>query len=315
MEFEPWLIHNTNNRQESTVNIGWVPATTFFAVRKRDQKIIGMIDIRHNLEHDFLAQYGGHIGYSVLPSERGKGYATEILKVGIEYAKSLNIKTLMLSCFSDNIPSIKTILKCGGVLTATKSYTDELFPELFIDNVYPEEKIVNVYWIDIVDKNNSKIKGLKFMCSLITVEDIKKSRDFYENILGQKVEADYGQNVSFGGFSIHLRPHFQMLIDNKEVVVGGNNFELYFECDDLEQMVEKLKAEKVEFIHELCEAPWKQLGLKFYDPDKNIIEIGETMEHLSVRLYQQGNSFDEISQLTGLSREFIEKSVQNKTEK
>jgi len=149
MEYEPWLIHNTNNRQESTVNTGWVPATTFFAVRKRDQKIIGMIDVRHNLEHDFLAQYGGHIGYSVLPSERGKGYATEILRMGIEYAKSLNIKKLMLSCFSDNIPSIKTIMKCGGVLTATKSYTDELFPELFTNNVYSEEKFVNIYWIDI----------------------------------------------------------------------------------------------------------------------------------------------------------------------
>jgi len=159
-----------------------------------------------------------------------------------------------------------------------------------------------------MDKEAGKIK---FAGSLITVEDIKKSRDFYENILGQKVEADYGQNVSFGGFSIHLRPHFQMLIDNKEVAIGGNNFELYFECDDLEQIVEKLKAEQVEFIHELCEAPWKQLGLKFYDPDKNIIEVGETLEHLSFRLHQQGNSFDEISKMTGLGREFIEKSIHN----
>ena len=156
---------------------------------------------------------------------------------------------------------------------------------------------------------------LKFMGSLITVADIEKSRDFYENVLGQKIEADYGQNVSFGGFSIHLRPHFQALIENKEVVIGGNNFELYFEYDNLEQIVEKLKAEKVEFIHELCEAPWKQLGVKFYDPDQNIIEIGETLEHLSFRLYQQGNSFDEISKLTGLSIEFIEKSVQNQVKR
>jgi len=158
---------------------------------------------------------------------------------------------------------------------------------------------------------DKEVEKLKFMGSLITVEDIKRSRDFYENILEQNVEADYGQNVSFGGFAIHLRPHFKMLIDNKEIVVGGNNFELYFEYDDLEQIIEKLKAEKVDFIHELQEAPWRQLAVKFYDPDKNIIEIGETMEHLSVRLFQQGNSFDEISKLTGLSREFIEKSVQN----
>jgi hypothetical protein len=53
--------------------------------------------------------------------------------------------------------------------------------------------------------------------------------------------------------------------------------------------------------------------VKFYDPDKNIIEIGETLEYLSFRLYKQGNTFNEISKLTGLSREFIEKSIQNQT--
>ena len=144
MEYEQWLTHNTNNRQESTVSIGWVPATTFFAVRKRDQKMIGMIDIRHNLEHEFLAQYGGHIGYSVRPSERKKGYATEILKMGIEYAKSLHIEKLMIACFSDNLPSIKTIVKCGGVLYETKPYTDRQL----INIPDSEEKLVNIYWID-----------------------------------------------------------------------------------------------------------------------------------------------------------------------
>jgi catechol 2,3-dioxygenase-like lactoylglutathione lyase family enzyme len=129
--------------------------------------------------------------------------------------------------------------------------------------------------------------------------------------LGQKVEADFGENVSFGGFAIHLRPHYKMLIDNKEIVVGGNNFELYFEYDNVEQIVEELKTEKVEFVHELREQPWKQFVVRFYDPDKNIVEIGETLNHLTFRLYQQGNSFDEISKLTGLSKEFIEKSVQN----
>ena len=160
---------------------------------------------------------------------------------------------------------------------------------------------------------DKKVNMIKFICPLITVADIKKSRDFYENILGQKVKTDFGQNVSFGEFAIHLRPHFKMLIDNKEIVAGGNNFELYFECDNIEQIVEKLKAEKVEFVHELREQPWKQLVVRFYDPDKNIIEIGEALEYLSFRLYKQGNSFDEISRMTGMDKAFIEKSIQNQT--
>jgi len=161
-----------------------------------------------------------------------------------------------------------------------------------------------------MDKEAGK---LKFICTLITVADIKKSRYFYENVLGQKVEADFGENVSFGGFAIHLRPHFKMLIDNKEIVVGGNNFELYFEYDNIVQIVEILKSEEVEFVHELREQPWKQLVVRFYDPDKNIIEIGESLEYLTFRLYQQGNSFDEISKMTGLNIEFIKNTITNHT--
>jgi catechol 2,3-dioxygenase-like lactoylglutathione lyase family enzyme len=69
---------------------------------------------------------------------------------------------------------------------------------------------------------------VKFICPLITVSDIEKSRDFYENILGQKVKFDFGENITFhGDFAIHLISHFKELIDNKEVIHGGNDFELY----------------------------------------------------------------------------------------
>jgi len=153
---------------------------------------------------------------------------------------------------------------------------------------------------------------IKFVCPVITVADMKVSRNFYENILGQTVVADYGENVSFGGgFAIHLQPHFKMLIGNKEIISDANNFELYFEYDNLEQIYERLKAEKVEFIHELREEPWKQWVIRFYDPDKNIIDIGESMEHLVLRLYQQSNSADEIFKMTGLDKEFIEKTISN----
>jgi len=134
MEYEQWLTLNTNNRHENTVSSGWIVATTFFAVRKHDHKIIGMIDIRHNLGNDFLMQYGGHIGYSVCPNERKKGYATEMLRLGLEYAKLLNIDKVMLACYSDNIPSIRTIEKHSGELTETKRY--------------PDGKPLGIYWIN-----------------------------------------------------------------------------------------------------------------------------------------------------------------------
>jgi len=143
MEYEQWFIHNTNNRCENTVNSGWVVATTFFAVRTHDRKIIGMIDVRHNLGTEFLTQFGGHIGFSVRPSERKKGYATDILKMGLEYAKSLNIEKIMIACFSDNLPSIRTIEKCDGILSETKPLTLGKLMDM------PDEngKLVNIYWV------------------------------------------------------------------------------------------------------------------------------------------------------------------------
>lgn len=83
---------------------------------------------------------------------------------------------------------------------------------------------------------------MKFMCSLITVEDINRSRAFYEKLLQQKVKYDFGENIFFeSGFAIHLKSHFSNLIDNRAMIMGGNNFELYFEHDDVDAFVEKLK--------------------------------------------------------------------------
>jgi predicted acetyltransferase len=135
MEFREWLGANRRNRDPGTVGKDWVTASTFFAVRTSDGKIVGMIDVRHNLDNKFLADYGGHIGYSVCPSERRKGYAVRMLTLALEYAKTLGIPRVMLGCYADNIASIKTIVRCGGVLAGTKPYTDG--------------KPMHVYWIDI----------------------------------------------------------------------------------------------------------------------------------------------------------------------
>ncbi|NLX76042.1 MAG: GNAT family N-acetyltransferase [Clostridiaceae bacterium] len=133
--YDAWLDHITNLRNPETEKNGWVVSDTFFAVRKSDSKIIGIIDIRHNIGDEFLSKYGGHIGYAVRPGERRKGYATQMLKLALEHAKSIGLSRVMLGCYSDNWGSIRTIEKCGGVLTETKPYIDE--------------KPMNIYWIEL----------------------------------------------------------------------------------------------------------------------------------------------------------------------
>jgi catechol 2,3-dioxygenase-like lactoylglutathione lyase family enzyme len=153
---------------------------------------------------------------------------------------------------------------------------------------------------------------MKFICPLITVNDISRSREFYEKVLNQKVKYDFGENISFeGDFSIHLKSHFQKLIGNKEIKTQSNNFELYFEYDDLEQIVEKLKDYGVTFIHPITEQPWRQKVVRFYDPDDYIIEIGESLEYLCHRLHQEGKPVHEIACVTYIPEEFVRKSIES----
>lgn len=158
---------------------------------------------------------------------------------------------------------------------------------------------------------------LKFDSPLIVVSDMDRSRHFYEQLLGQKVKFDFGQNVPFEGFSIHLKSHFQSLLGNVAqypVTQKAHWGELYFETDELHPIYERLSEAGVEFIHPICEQPWGQRVMRFYDPDGHIIEVGETMEAVVWRFYEQGLSINLISEKSSMPSEFIEGVIQKHSE-
>ena len=92
----------------------FVPSTFLFAFV--EARIVGRVSIRHAL-NAFLERVGGHIGYAVVPEFRRRGYATEILRQSIEFARTrLGIHRILVTCDEDNVGSIRTIEKNGGVL-------------------------------------------------------------------------------------------------------------------------------------------------------------------------------------------------------
>ena len=95
-----------------------VPATQFFFVRKSDNKLVGMIQVRHRF-NDFLEKYAGHIGYSVRPSERCKGYAKKMLKMTLPFCREIGLDKVMITCAVGNVGSEKTILANGGAYEST----------------------------------------------------------------------------------------------------------------------------------------------------------------------------------------------------
>ena len=96
-----------------------VPAHTYLAVRKTDNKIVGIIDLRHHINHPIISTWDGHCGYTVRPSERGHGYAKEMLHLNLSNAKELSIEKLLITCHSDNVASEKTIIAYGGIYEKT----------------------------------------------------------------------------------------------------------------------------------------------------------------------------------------------------
>ncbi|HWS42008.1 MAG TPA: GNAT family N-acetyltransferase [Pseudoflavonifractor sp.] len=113
--YADWLSALRDNESQETVRPGLVDATTFLAVSRSDGRLVGMIDVRHRL-NAYLEQFGGHIGYSVLPSERRKGYAAEMLRLALEWCRDYGMERVLVTCDSENIASERTILSNGGVL-------------------------------------------------------------------------------------------------------------------------------------------------------------------------------------------------------
>jgi len=98
---------------------GYVDATHYYAIV--DDQIVGTINLRHQL-NDYLRNYGGHIGYAVIPSQRRKGYAREMLRLCLDEARTKGIDKVIITCATANEASRRTIQANGGELL--REFTD-----------------------------------------------------------------------------------------------------------------------------------------------------------------------------------------------
>ncbi|MBQ7113924.1 MAG: GNAT family N-acetyltransferase [Clostridia bacterium] len=102
----------------------YVPATQFLFIRRADNRLVGMLQVRHYL-NEHLLRFGGHIGYSVRPSERRRGYAKAMLQAALPFCREMGIKKVLITCDENNPASEKTILANGGKYESTAYEPDE----------------------------------------------------------------------------------------------------------------------------------------------------------------------------------------------
>lgn len=137
---------------------------------------------------------------------------------------------------------------------------------------------------------------MKYKSTLIAVSDMEKSRQFYHDVLGMNVVADFGANVTLdGGLVLQTLDTWTSFIRTNKVVLPNNAGELYFEEEDMDAFCEHLKRFDICYVHPLFEHRWGQRVVRFYDPDRHIIEVGEKLDAVILRFMEQGLSADETA--------------------
>ncbi len=146
---------------------------------------------------------------------------------------------------------------------------------------------------------------MQYQGTLIAVSDMEKAKQFYETVMEQKVIMDLGVHVAFGGFSLQSN-YAELVGADLPGKTQPNNFQLYFEVEDLDYWQNKISStEGIKFIHKAKEYPWGQRVIRFYDYDKFIIEVAESMASVAKRFLAQGLSIEETAERTMYPVEFV----------
>jgi len=155
------------------------------------------------------------------------------------------------------------------------------------------------------------MKSPEYKNAVLFVKDVAKSKAFYMDVLGQEIAEDFNRYVGFkSGFGIWDASYALELIRNKKddrSSCGSDNFELYFETERLDDMIQHLEDHNVPFIHPMIEHDWGQRGVRIEDPDGHVIEIGEPMEAVIRRLHGKGLDLESLSKKTQFSHDTIQR--------
>ena len=153
---------------------------------------------------------------------------------------------------------------------------------------------------------------MKFKGPMLVVKDMEKAKKFYTEIIGIRVIADLGENITLtGGLALQTENSCATFTNCETDFFRyhGNDAEMYFEEEDFDGFLEKIAALEVERVGEDLEMPWGQRVVRLYDPDKHVVEIGEDMKVMMKRLHAIGLTVEQLSEKTYMSTKMVERML------
>ena len=146
---------------------------------------------------------------------------------------------------------------------------------------------------------------------MLVVTDMDKTVAFYKNVLGLQVVMDFGANkVLTGGLALQTLDTYREFIGTDDISFGGNHFEIYFEEDEFDKFADNLRNCNVQYVHPVKEHAWGQRVVRFYDPDRYIIEVGENMKAVCKRFIDSGMTPEQVAERMDVPMEYINECIQ-----
>lgn len=151
---------------------------------------------------------------------------------------------------------------------------------------------------------------MRFMNPLLVVTDMERSVEFYEEVLGLRVVTDLGANkVLTGGLALQTADTYRNFI-GRDVSFGANDAEVYFEEEDFDGFADRLDGMRIERVHPVKEHSWGQRVVRLYDPDRHIIEVGESMRAVCQRFLDEGMTREQVAERMDVPPEYVDECLQ-----
>lgn len=151
---------------------------------------------------------------------------------------------------------------------------------------------------------------MEYAGTLLAVTDMERSKRFYQEVLGLKITADFGANVTLNTYIfLQTLDTWKDFLNTDAVTLEHHAGEVYFEEPELDALLVRLEKLDVRYVHPPMEHRWGQRAVRFYDPDGHVIEVAEPIQAVVRRFAAQGLSVEQTAERMDVSLEYVKNCI------